>query len=85
MAGGPCFFSLKQCTASCYSSPICGPKTRVTWDLFFSCSAAQPCTIFEKMYGGCCRNRTKFQRRWKSLFAVYLENTLFQDKFIHPF
>ena len=27
----------------------------------FSCSAVPPCTIFEKMYGGCCRKRTKFQ------------------------
>ena len=33
--------------------------------VFFSGSAAQPCTIFEKIYGGCCRKRTKFQRRWE--------------------
>ena len=33
--------------------------------VLFSCSATQPCTIFEKMYGGCCRKTTKFQRHWK--------------------
>ena len=59
------FFNLKQWTTSCYSNPIRGPYTRATWNLFFSCSAAQPCTIFEKMYGGCCRKRTKFQWRFK--------------------
>ena len=24
-----------------------------------------PCNLFEKMYSGCCRKRTKFQRRWE--------------------
>ena len=33
--------------------------------VFFFCSAAQSCTIFENMYGGCCRKWTKFQRRWE--------------------
>ena len=30
---------------------------------FFSCSAAQPCAIFKKMYGRSCLKRTKFQWR----------------------
>ena len=34
-------------------------------ELVFSCSVAQPCTILEKMYGGCRRKRTKFRRRWE--------------------
>ena len=59
--------------------------TSVLGLVFFSCSAVLPCTIFGKMYGGCCRKTTKFQWRCKSLFAVYLENRLFNDKFIHPF
>ena len=65
MTCGPCFFNLKQCTTSCYSNPIWGPWTRATWNLCFSCSAAQPCTISENLYSGYCRKRTKFQRRWE--------------------
>ena len=75
------FFSLKQCTTSCYSSPYLRHEQLGT--CFFSCSAAQPCTIFEKMYGGCCRNRTKFQRHWEvAICCVFGKYTV--QRQIHP-
>ena len=51
--------------------------------VFFSCSALAPCTILEKMYGGCCRKTTKLQWCWE--VAIRCVFGLFKDKFIHPF
>ena len=56
MACGPCFLA---------QNSVRHLVIRATWNLFFSCSAAQPCTIFEKMYGRCCQKRTKFQWCWE--------------------
>ena len=59
-------------------------------DLFYSCSAVPPCTIFKKMYEENVMSDVVVKIRiskcvGKSLFAVYLQNTLFKDKFRHPF
>ena len=53
--------------------------------LVFSCSAAQPCTIFERCMADVVEIGPSSIGIGKSLFAVYLENTLFKDKFMHLF